>query len=67
MLESAYSRAGHLIRRAYQIAQALFLDETAELGLTPVQYSALNAINELPSRLTRRRWSRCSIDWSPKV
>jgi DNA-binding MarR family transcriptional regulator len=48
MLESAYSRGGHLIRRAYQIAQALFLDETAELGLTSVQYSALNAISELP-------------------
>ncbi len=48
MLESAYSRGGHLIRRTYQIAQALFLDETAELGLTSVQYSALNAIAELP-------------------
>jgi DNA-binding MarR family transcriptional regulator len=48
VLELAYSRAGHLIRRTYQIAQALFLDETAELGLTSVQYSALNAIAELP-------------------
>ena len=48
MLESAYARGGHLIRRTYQISQALFLDETAELGLTSVQYSALNAICELP-------------------
>jgi DNA-binding MarR family transcriptional regulator len=48
MLESAYSRGGHLIRRTYQIAQALFLDETSELGLTSVQYSALNAICEVP-------------------
>jgi DNA-binding MarR family transcriptional regulator len=48
MLESAYSRGGHLIRRTYQISQALFLDETTELGLTSVQYSALNAICELP-------------------
>jgi DNA-binding MarR family transcriptional regulator len=48
MLESAYARGGHLIRRTYQISQALFLDETAELGLTSVQYSALNAIVELP-------------------
>ena len=32
----------------YQIAQALFLDETSALGLTSVQYSALNAIVELP-------------------
>jgi DNA-binding MarR family transcriptional regulator len=48
VLESAYSRAGHLIRRTYQISQALFLDETAALGLTSVQYSALNAIVHLP-------------------
>jgi MarR family transcriptional regulator, lower aerobic nicotinate degradation pathway regulator len=48
VLESAYSRAGHLIRRTYQISQALFLDETAQLGLTSVQYSALNAIVQLP-------------------
>ncbi len=48
MLEAAYSRGGHLIRRTYQISQALFLDETSELGLTSVQYSALNAICELP-------------------
>ena len=47
MLESAHSRAGHLIRRTHQIAQALFLDETAGLGLTSVQFSALNAIAEL--------------------
>lgn len=49
MLEEAYSRAGHLIRRTYQITQALFLDETSSLGLTSVQYSALNAIAELPN------------------
>ncbi len=48
MLETAHSRAGHLIRRTYQISQALFLDETAVLGLTSVQYSALNAIVQLP-------------------
>ncbi len=48
MLEAAHARAGHLIRRTYQISQALFLNETAELGLTSVQYSALNAIVQLP-------------------
>jgi DNA-binding MarR family transcriptional regulator len=48
VLEAAHSRAGHLIRRTYQISQALFLSETAELGLTSVQYSALNAIVQLP-------------------
>ena len=34
-------RPGHLIRRLKQIATALFLEETAELNLTPVQYAAL--------------------------
>ena len=48
MLENTYARAGHLIRRAYQIAQAIFLDETSKVGLTSVQYSALNAIVQLP-------------------
>lgn len=48
MLETSYGRPGHLVRRAYQISQAIFLDETSELGLTSVQYSALNAIAELP-------------------
>jgi DNA-binding MarR family transcriptional regulator len=48
VLETAHARAGHLIRRTYQISQALFLNETAELGLTSVQYSALNAIVQLP-------------------
>jgi len=48
LLETNYARAGHLIRRAYQISQAIFLDETSKLGLTSVQYSALNAIVELP-------------------
>ena len=48
MLETAHARAGHLIRRTYQISQALFLNETAELGLTSVQYSALNAIVQFP-------------------
>jgi len=48
VLETSYARPGHLVRRAYQISQALFLDETTKLGLTSVQYSALNAIAELP-------------------
>lgn len=41
-------RIGHLIRRTFQIAQALFIDETSSLDLTPVQYAALKAIIMTP-------------------
>lgn len=47
-LETFYSRPGHLIRRLNQISMALFLEETAPLGLTSVQYAALNMIQEVP-------------------
>ena len=43
-----YSRPGHLIRRLQQISVALFLEETGSLGLTTVQYAALNMIREMP-------------------
>src|SRR4051812_36667658 len=39
---------GHLIRRAQQIAVALFMEECAAFDLTPVQYAALVAIGEHP-------------------
>lgn len=47
-LDPFYARAGHLIRRLNQIAVAIFLEETAELGLTTVQYAALHVIGERP-------------------
>ncbi|PWR20991.1 MarR family winged helix-turn-helix transcriptional regulator [Zavarzinia compransoris] len=47
-LADLYARPGHLIRRAHQISWALFLDECAAFGITPVQYSALVAIGERP-------------------
>lgn len=47
-LKSIQSKPGHLIRRAQQIAVALFMEETAEFGLTPVQYAALRAVLENP-------------------
>ncbi len=37
---------GHLIRRAQQIAVAIFMEECADFDLTPVQYAALVAIRE---------------------
>jgi DNA-binding MarR family transcriptional regulator len=47
-LEKFYSRPGHLIRRLNQISMALFAEETGPLGLTSVQYAALNMIQEVP-------------------
>lgn len=39
-----FSRPGHLIRRLQQIAVAIFMSETKVFNITPVQYSALLAI-----------------------
>ena len=39
---------GHLARRFQQIAVAVFLQEVEEHGLTPVQYSALQGIENIP-------------------
>jgi DNA-binding MarR family transcriptional regulator len=45
-MEQLYARPGHLIRRAQQIAVAIFMEETAGCDVTPVQYAALVAIRE---------------------
>ena len=47
-MEEIYARPGHLIRRAQQIAVAIFMEETAGFDVTPVQYAALVAIRENP-------------------
>ena len=39
---------GHLIRRAHQLAVAIFMAQTAEFGVTPVQFAILNALIEDP-------------------
>jgi DNA-binding MarR family transcriptional regulator len=39
---------GHYIRRLQQIAVAVFLQETAEQGVTPVQYAALQTVSNQP-------------------
>jgi DNA-binding MarR family transcriptional regulator len=39
---------GHLIRRAHQVAVALFMEETAGFDVTPVQFAILNALLEDP-------------------
>jgi MarR family transcriptional regulator, lower aerobic nicotinate degradation pathway regulator len=42
-------QAGHLVRRLHQIATSMFLERCRDVGVTPVQYAALNAIARHPS------------------
>ena len=39
---------GHLIRRAQQLAVAIFMEETASHDATPVQFAILNALMDDP-------------------
>jgi DNA-binding MarR family transcriptional regulator len=39
---------GHLVRRAHQIAVALFMSELAQEDVTPVQFALLNAVMDTP-------------------
>lgn len=39
---------GHLIRRAHQVSVAIFMEETADYEVTPVQYAILNALLQDP-------------------
>ena len=39
---------GHLIRRAQQLAVAIFMEETAAFDATPVQFAILNALIDCP-------------------
>ncbi|HYL33560.1 MAG TPA: MarR family transcriptional regulator [Stellaceae bacterium] len=43
-----HAAPGHLIRRLQQIAVALFMAETSDYDLTPLQYAALLGIRENP-------------------
>jgi len=47
-LPDVHDKPGYLIRRAQQIAVAIFLEECAGFDLTPVQYAALTATREHP-------------------
>jgi len=47
-LEQLNLKPGHLIRRAQQIAVAVFMDECGRFDVTPVQYAALTAIGVQP-------------------
>ena len=39
---------GHLIRRAHQLAVAIFMEETGNFDVTPVQFAILNALIDVP-------------------
>ena len=39
---------GHLIRRAHQLAVAIFMEETGAHDVTPVQFAILNALMQDP-------------------
>ena len=39
---------GHLIRRAHQVAVAIFMEETSDFEVTPVQFAILNALLDAP-------------------
>lgn len=39
---------GHLIRRAHQFSYAVFMEETATFGVTPVQFAILNVLIDTP-------------------
>ncbi|MCL4739577.1 MAG: MarR family transcriptional regulator [Burkholderiaceae bacterium] len=55
---------GHLIRRLHQIAVAVFLQETEALGVTPVQYAALQAIANQPGTDQRTLARSVGVDTS---
>lgn len=39
---------GHLIRRMHQLSVSIFMEETAESSITPVQFAILNALIDTP-------------------
>ncbi|MGE0115063.1 MAG: MarR family winged helix-turn-helix transcriptional regulator [Steroidobacteraceae bacterium] len=43
-----YNKPGYLIRRMHQIAVSIFLDETKEFDLTPLQYGMLATVRAYP-------------------
>jgi DNA-binding MarR family transcriptional regulator len=47
-MEDVYEKPGYLMRRAQQIAVAIFMEECASFEITPVQYASLVTIREHP-------------------
>ena len=55
---------GHLIRRLQQIAIGLFLDETADVNVTPVQFALLFAVTKQPGLDQRTLAGQIGFDTS---
>ena len=55
---------GHLIRRLQQIAVGIFLEDTAEFGVTPVQYAALRWLASSPGIDQRTLAGKVGVDTS---
>lgn len=53
---------GHLIRRAHQLAVAIFMDETADFEVTPVQFAILNALIDSPGEDQATLAARVAFD-----
>ncbi|WP_041675255.1 MarR family winged helix-turn-helix transcriptional regulator [Ramlibacter tataouinensis] len=53
---------GHLIRRAHQVAVAIFMEETAAFDVTPVQFAILNALIDEPGEDQVTLASRVAFD-----
>lgn len=55
---------GYFIRRLHQISVGVFLQELAELGLTPVQYAALQSVANQPGTDQRSLARSIALDAS---
>lgn len=55
---------GHYIRRLHQISVGVFLQELAELGITPVQYAALQTVANQPGIDQRTLARQIALDAS---
>lgn len=53
---------GHLIRRTHQLAVALFMEETAQFEVTPVQFAILNALMAIPGEDQATLAARVAFD-----
>lgn len=58
------SLPGHCIRRLQQIAVALFMKESAETGVTPVQFAVLLTLSDQPGIDQRTLAAKVSFDTS---
>ena len=47
-MTSLWDRPGYLVRRLHQIHVAMFLEECATFGITPVQYAVMTALLNRP-------------------